>query len=154
MPPRGGNPGLSDADISAMVAFIRSNSADVAVAPTAVPEVVNPNVTEVPFVLPVDLIVSGQATPPPQAPFDAEKGYQWACATCHGADGRGVEGYGSSLFDNSLLSDDTALRSFLIEGRPFADVLTEFPHPPRGGYPVLSDEQIDALINYLHTLVQ
>ena len=24
-----------------------------------------------------------------------------------------------------------------------------FPHPPRGGYPLLSDEQLDALIDYV-----
>jgi|GEM_PF-1818798 len=82
-----------------------------------------------------------------------ERDYVRYCSACHGVDGQGVAYMGTALTDHELLADnDAALIVFLTEGRPLADPRVEFPHPYRGGYPRLSDEQISDIVRYLHTL--
>jgi len=83
-----------------------------------------------------------------------ESAYLWSCAGCHGADGRGVPFVGSNLLDSQLVQsgDGFAIYDFLVNGKPLADPRVEYPHPPRGGYPQLTDEQIRSIVAYLYTL--
>ncbi|MBZ0314974.1 MAG: hypothetical protein K8L91_01045 [Anaerolineae bacterium] len=50
--------------------------------------------------------------------------------------------------------NDVELHRFIVQGRPIWDVAntTGIEMPPRGGNPALSDQQILAIIRYIHTL--
>ncbi|NWF67599.1 MAG: hypothetical protein HXY40_00795 [Chloroflexi bacterium] len=97
-----------------------------------------------------------EAAQPPAAEtageFDAAAAYNWACASCHGLDARGVPGYASSLlFSMDVMGRNTrALTALLTD--PQIATSGEFVHPYRGGYPQLSDEQISQLLDYLFML--
>ena len=147
MPPRGGNPSLTDDQLRAVIAYLRTQSSanggqaapiQVAAMPTAAPLIAT--------VLPTHIPV----TPPP---FSAQTAYTWSCAGCHGADGKGNGAFGPGFENSTLLADRAALLSFLTEGRPLADPRTEFPHPAQGGYPALTNEQLSSLTDYVLTLV-
>lgn len=153
MPARGGNPALTDEDITAITAYLRTIPAQeapvqVAAVPTAVEDAQ-------PFVLP-PLNGSDQTapTPAPATPLNANKAYMWACSTCHGIDGLGVTYFGPALSESALVTeqDSEGLFNFLVQGWSFTDVYSRYPHPSRGGYPVLSDEELTQLVEYLYTL--
>lgn len=76
--------------------------------------------------------------------------YMQTCAGCHAADGSGVQYVAKPLAESALLNagDDAALLNFLINGDP---ALVP-PHPFRGGYPELSDADLQSVITYLHGL--
>ncbi|HEX2905676.1 MAG TPA: cytochrome c, partial [Phototrophicaceae bacterium] len=81
--------------------------------------------------------------------------YTWACSLCHGADGAGVSPYANlPLSASSLVQarDDAGLLAFLTLAQPPVNPNVTFPHPYRGGYPPLTDDQIREVIAYLHTL--
>jgi mono/diheme cytochrome c family protein len=86
--------------------------------------------------------------------FDPAAAYAWACAACHGADGRGVEGFGPSLlFSSDVMSRNIrSIVELLTVAQPPADPARGFVHPYRGGYPELTDEQLNELADYLFTL--
>jgi disulfide bond formation protein DsbB len=153
MPPRGGNPSLTDDQLRAVIAYLRSESAGISaqavpaeataiaqVAPTATPAA-----PLAPPVLPTTIPV----TPPT---FTAQSAYLWSCAGCHGADGTGNQPFASGFTESDLLADRAALLAFLIAARPPTDPQVEFPHPARGGYPQLTDEQLEALTDYVISL--
>jgi disulfide bond formation protein DsbB len=153
MPSRGGNPSLTDDQLRSIIAFLRSESGSAPIeqaqaAPTTEVVQVAPTATFTPAprleatILPTTIPVTPQ-------PFSAEAAYDWSCAGCHGADGSGNEPFAGSITDSPLLEDREALLSFLVGAHPPVDPAVEFPHPARGGYPALSDEQLEAVIDYL-----
>jgi mono/diheme cytochrome c family protein len=79
------------------------------------------------------------------------------CAACHGADGRGLPNLGKNLVDSEFLHSltDEELLAFIKTGRPMWDPLNTsgIDMPPKGGNPALSDEDIMAIIAYIHSLV-
>jgi len=153
MPPRGGNPSLTDAQLLAVIAYLRSEAtASVAVAPTTAP-VVQAVPTEAPLIRQTATPIPTRVFVTPQ-PFDPSAAYAWSCDGCHGADGQGNPPFGSGFHDSALLEDPAALLAFLTEGRPLADPRVEFPHPASGGYPTLTDEQLSQLIDYVYHLVE
>ena len=84
-----------------------------------------------------------------------EKLYQQTCATCHGADGHGMPKLGKDLHNNQFtmgLSDQEMLE-FIVQGRPayHPDNTQGVDMPPRGGNPVLTDEDILAIIAFQRT---
>jgi len=145
MPPRGGNPALTDADLDKIIAFIRSRAetpVEVAAAPTsAAPEILEP------FTLPIAGMDFTNYTVP-QSPFDPVKAYALSCSGCHGAQG---EGELASALSASQLDDD-GLFALLTQLQPPLDPNLGFQHPVRGEYPAETDDQLRALIAYLHTL--
>ncbi|MBI1256244.1 MAG: c-type cytochrome [Chloroflexi bacterium] len=147
MPPRGGNPSLTDDQLRAVIAYIRTQSSS-ASAVQAVPNVVAAMPTAAPLIATV-LPTRIPVTPPL---FSAQTAYSWSCAGCHGADGKGSGSFGPGFADSTLLADRTALLAFLTEGRPLADPRSEFPHPAQGGYPALTSEQLSTLTDYVLTL--
>ncbi len=177
MPPRGGNPGLTDDDLRHVIAYIRSlnvPSSEVAAAPTATPSPSGPTPTPYVFV-PLPLSSSGDsataAVEPtlsadstavavvPTAgahPFasDGEAWYVQACSGCHGVDGSGVSYLASGLANSDLLKsrDGFGLLNFLTNAQPPVNPEVAYPHPYRGGYPELSDAQLQAVIAYLYSL--
>jgi disulfide bond formation protein DsbB len=172
MPARGGNPGLTDDDLRHVIAYIRSlntpSSAEVVTAPTIVPSPSGPTATPYVFV-PLPLSSSGDsatvepttasiATVPTDVPHtfasEGEELYVRSCSGCHGVDGSGVAYIAPSLADSDLLKskDGLGLLNYLTTAHPPVDPATAFPHPYRGGYPELSDPQIQAVIVYLYSL--
>lgn len=152
MPARGGNPSLTDDQLRSVIAFLRTESGSAPVQQAAVPTVVTtvaPTVTAAPrleaTILPTTIPVTPQ-------PFSAESAYAWACAGCHGADGSGNLPFADGFLDSTLLTDRAALLSFLVTVRPPTDPAVAFPHPVRGGYPELSEDQLEALTDYVISL--
>jgi mono/diheme cytochrome c family protein len=148
MPARGGNPTLTDDQINAIIAYLRSLSAPaptVQTTPAVVAAAPSPTVAapQNPPVLPTSIPVTPQ-------PFTAETAYNWSCAGCHGADGSGSEPFGPGFLESPLLADKAALLSFLTTSQPPVDPAIRFPHPVRGGYPELTDEQLSALVDYVY----
>lgn len=169
MPARGGNPGLSDQNIHDTVAFIRSMNvaagfepvaggtvsaaaaADATAAPTTVAVASTPVVPEVIGGIAPEIGIGELSL----SAMDGETAYVWACANCHGLDGNPVAPLASQPLAGSALvqaQDDAGLLSFLASAQPPVNPLEAFPHPYRGGYPELTDEQLQAVIGYLYTL--
>jgi mono/diheme cytochrome c family protein len=124
-------------------------AAETAVVPTEAPtQAASAPTTEAPTE------VSAEATVVP-AEFDPAAAYAFACSGCHGADGRGEEGFGPSLaFSSAVVSNDVpALVAMFTDVQPPADPALGFVHPYRGGYPELTDEQLAELMDYLFTLI-
>ncbi|MDE0068795.1 MAG: disulfide oxidoreductase [Caldilineaceae bacterium] len=94
------------------------------------------------------------ATPEPTAtPTNQERGesiYSQACASCHGAQGEGVEGLGTPLSDSPYVAElsDDKLLALIRDGRAADadDNRTGLAMPARGGQSELSDEQIGYII--------
>jgi disulfide bond formation protein DsbB len=164
MPARGGNLAVTDEQILNIIAYLRSEAVGSAEAaqPTAVPTQVavaaQPTATLVPQQPTATLVPQQSPTPAPTRepvtpqPFSAESAFVWSCAGCHGGDGNGNEPYGPGFMESELLDDRAALLAFLTESKPPVDPAVEYPHPVRGGYPVLSDEQLSELIEYMEGL--
>lgn len=72
------------------------------------------------------------------------------CATCHGADAKGLANNGLNLTDSEFVrtQTDDQLLQYVIEGR---EVPGGVPMPPRGGFKEadLSDNQIRDVIAYI-----
>ena len=153
MPPRGGNPSLTDDQLHAVIAYLRSESASISAqaAPAEAPAVVQvaPTATPAAPLAPPVLPTSIPVTPPT---FTAQSAFIWSCAGCHGADGTGNEPFASGFMESDLLTDRAALLAFLVAAHPPVNPLVEFPHPPMGGYPQLTDEQLEALTDYVISL--
>jgi mono/diheme cytochrome c family protein len=160
MPAKGGNPSLTDGDLYAVVAYIRSlNSAQVAAAPTLAPTASGPTLTPTEFVAP-SLGGGEVASADPAAPdlfmTNGEVAYTRSCSSCHGVDGEGVQYLGPALSGSQLLLDRNGigLVEFLTAAQPPVDPRAAYPHPYRGGYPILNDEQIRNIIAYLYGLIE
>jgi cytochrome c5 len=99
-----------------------------------------------------------QAGYSPDTVVRGETAYAAYCSSCHGLDARGLPGLGKDLIDSKFVQEasDTALRDFIIAGRPPWDPTntTGIAMPPRGGYPNLSDKNIDQIIAYLRTVAR
>jgi disulfide bond formation protein DsbB len=167
MPARGGNPGLTDDDLNSVVVYIRSLNAKapgVAGAsgqaqPTASGGAAQATPTPQPTrvaVLPTLDPAAVTATPSigtGGALFlnPGQVSYNQNCAGCHGLRGEGVPSIRTAPLTVSNMianKDGFGLSNFLT--RPQPPVLGE--HPYRGGYPILSDQQIRELTIYLYTL--
>lgn len=171
MPARGGNPNLTDEEIHAIVAFLRTETVNAGItpsttgaqadtaaataetAPTTAPAVVQ-NPTSAATATPLPILAPGEgdvpALPPPE-PRSGETAYNFLCAGCHGANGEGTANNGPAITDSDLLADDDAMIEFLTRAEQIAPG-TDFVHPVRGGYPPLTDEELQPLIDYMYSL--
>lgn len=173
MPPKGGRDDFSDADIHAVVAYVRALQ-----VPSRVPAGELPEVHIALLDGPIDEAhaapaASTQAVSPPApaeskaaaqpAEFDPDvlkrgKRVYASCIACHGRDGTGVKGIGADLVHSSFVrdSDDASLRDFIKTGRqPGAPgSVMNMNMPPKGGNPALKDTQLDDVVVYLRSLQQ
>lgn len=85
------------------------------------------------------------ASPAISAPSEGRALFEEGCSSCHGFDGKGVEGQGPSLIHAGEAAADFYLRT----GRmPLGQVGDE----PLRGEPRYSNEQIEALVHYVGSL--
>jgi disulfide bond formation protein DsbB len=166
MPAKGGNPALTDADLYNVIAYIRSlNTEQIAAAPmtapTLAPTASGPTLTPTEFVAPSLGSAAADDTPDATAAPDlfltsGEVAYLRSCASCHGINGEGVQYLGPALSENQLLLDHNGigLVEFLTAAQPPVDPRVTYPHPYRGGYPILTDEQIRNIVAYLYALIE
>ena len=79
--------------------------------------------------------------------------FMGTCAACHGSHGRGMPRLGSDLHDNAFIRgrSDADLLLFLQMGRnaKHPDNRQGVDMPPRGGNPMLTDEELEVLVTYL-----
>jgi cytochrome c oxidase subunit 3 len=101
----------------------------------------------------------GAAAATPAGAGDVAKGRKnWdsTCRSCHGAVGEGVEGQGMDVRASAFIQDldDDGLLAFIKKGRmPFdADNTTGIQMPPKGGNPLLKDQDLRDIIAYMRTL--
>ncbi len=147
MPPKGGNPNFDDHQIDQLVAYLRSlQAASVQVAAEPTPTSSEPVVYE-PYTLPI-AGMNFENVVVPERPFNVAEAYGLSCAGCHGTQGEG--GSAAALTASSM--PDVDIFSLLTTLHPPVDPTTGFAHPVRGEYPALTDDQLHALIDYLHTL--
>ena len=162
MPPKGGNPTLTDEQILGVIAYIRTLSGSgvaVAAVETDASDIssAEPTPTLVdPFANQNDEAVDSNVSNDETAADDGQMVYTAICSACHGMDARGIENLGKDLIDSEFvdsLSDDELL-TFIKLGRPIWDAenTTGIDMPPKGGNPALTDEQILAVIAYVRTL--
>jgi disulfide bond formation protein DsbB len=178
MPPRGGNPMLTDEQIREIVVYLRYSAAsELGAAPAEVtgrPDVPT-EVTSREFVLPIEamgLDTVEEAAPdmPAEVPaeasggtefvssipgFDAVLAYNLSCAGCHGLNGEGTPFNGPAIVGNMLLVNaPDAVFNYLTLRQPPVDPRNDFPHPINAEYPSLNEEQLRAVIDYSRTLGQ
>ncbi|MEZ4668945.1 MAG: cytochrome c [Anaerolineae bacterium] len=175
MPPKGGNPTLSNDQLMDVVLYIRSlNTGSAATTPpTAVPTTSGePVPTSEPAqftpidinALPVPTSISSPVEPTPAeasstqtqsniegVAMPGQSLYDQNCAGCHGVRGEGVEMVAKSLKESQMFNEQNTmgLLSFLQAATVTA---TGFPHPERGGNLSLADEDLLAIIAYMYSL--
>jgi cbb3-type cytochrome c oxidase subunit III len=141
MPSRGGNPALSNDDIMAIIAYLRSLSDDQPEAQDATEE--------------ADTAGADEAAYDPEMIAQGENLFA-SCAACHGADARGIPGLGKDLVATEYMQThtDEEVKQLVISGRPIwdPDNTTGIEMPSRGGNPTLSDDDVLAIIAYLRSL--
>ena len=102
---------------------------------------------------------AGLAAATPAAAGDASKGrtgWDSTCRSCHGAVGEGVEGQGLDVRASAFIQDldDDGLVAFIKKGRLADDPANTMGilMPPKGGNPLLKDQDIRDIVAYLRTL--
>ncbi|MDQ7033486.1 MAG: c-type cytochrome [Anaerolineae bacterium] len=146
MPPKGGNPVLTGDDIEAIVTYIRtlqtSQEADAGVEATT-DETIADGANDTEIAYDPELVALGEQL------FTT-------CAACHGADARGIVGLGKDLVagDFATSATDEELIALITTGRPIWDAAntTSVDMPPKGGNPVLTGDDIEAIVTYIRTL--
>lgn len=100
------------------------------------------------------------APPTPAGPVgDASKGaekFASTCVACHGPDATGVTGLGKDLTTSEFVKgkSNADLIAFVKVGRPTSDPAntTGVDMPPKGGNPVMTDQDLADIVAYLRTL--
>jgi mono/diheme cytochrome c family protein len=82
--------------------------------------------------------------------------FSTTCTACHGSDGKGILGLGKPLVDSPFVNklNDDQLVAFLHVGRPADDPenTTKVGMPAKGGNPSLTDEDLNAIVDYIRSL--
>lgn len=78
------------------------------------------------------------------------------CASCHGADARGMPGLGKDWTTSEFIASQTdeQLLEFIKKGRPATDPAntTGVDMPPKGGNPSLTDEDLINVIAFMRSV--
>ncbi len=159
MPPKGGNPALTDDDIMAIIAYIHSLvPADGAEETAEIPLAPVVTITITPTVI-AEAALSGEdqtSTDYDPALVSQGEALFTQCAACHGADARGIPNLGKDLVMSNFIAGltDESLLDFIKTGRPIWDPLntTGIDMPGKGGNPALTDDDIMTIIAYIRSL--
>jgi disulfide bond formation protein DsbB len=103
--------------------------------------------------------VRGDASKYASLKGDATKGkdkFIGSCSTCHGHEARGLPGLGKDLTSSAFAKNlsDAELILFVTRGRAVSDPAntSKVDMPPKGGNPVLGDQDIADIVAYQRTL--
>ena len=162
MPPLGGNPSLTEEDLSAVYQWLRVQTAEargenVIYAATTGTETTDSTTSDTEATADAGQTAEWQALIPDGSldlstvEINPQEIYNLSCAGCHGVNGEGVTGNGPAL-DLEMSAGD--LYEFLAEVVRAGDVdpNVEFPHPRRAVPFTLSDEQLEELVDYVLSL--
>jgi disulfide bond formation protein DsbB len=90
---------------------------------------------------------------------DAAKGktlFSSSCGACHGPEAKGLPNLGKDLTTSDFVKShsDEQLIDFVKKGRPASDPAntTGIDMPPKGGNPVLNDENLNDIITFVRSL--
>lgn len=153
MPPKGGRPELTDAEIDGLVAYIRGLQ-----DPRRMPELPAMVIDSTPSEeqKAAALVAAGGDAELAGWIASGDKLFHSTCVACHGKGGVGMPGNGKALVNNPFVQslDDDKLLAFVQQGRGPSDALntTGIQMPPKGGNPALSEDDILDIISYLRTL--
>jgi len=136
MPPKGGNPAMSDDDLTNIIAFIRAvQEGASASSPTT---------------------GSAAQAQVDTSAFPGHDIFVSSCSACHGVNGEGMEGLGKPLNTSEFIGSksDKDLATFIKTGRPMwdEDNTTGVDMPPKGGNPALSDDDITQIIAFIRAV--
>jgi len=145
MPPRGGNPALSDVEVARAVAYM-ANQAGAKFTEPAAPAEGAPQAAAASAATPVAAAASAAAAPAPAAQAgDAAKGksvYDASCFACHGAGVAGAPKLGDkAAWAPRLKQGLDALHQAAIKGKGAM--------PPKGGNMALSDADVSAAVDFM-----
>lgn len=157
MPPKGGHPELTDADMSNIVAYMRGiqDSRRMPALP-ALALVAAPVGPTTDAEKAQALAAAGGDAELAEYIAHGTKLFGATCAACHGKEARGLQNLGKDLtrseFSRKL--DDDGLLAFLKRGRDPSDPLntSKVGMPPKGGNPALSDDDLLDIISYMRSL--
>ncbi len=89
---------------------------------------------------------------------EGERLYAKSCVGCHGAQGQGISGLGSSLQNSELVQRGSmeAVIKIVSEGLAADNPINKsgVPMPPNGGQSALTDEELRAIVHYLRSVGQ
>jgi cytochrome c5 len=166
MPPRGGNPGLTDDDLLTIIAYVRTldgfapDGSGIAVAAAETPEseaaapvsdeeleYVRPDVSALLASLGVEL-----EAPAPAPDRDGDEIFDAMCGTRYEELISVPPDYCDILLEIAPEMDEDELFTLLQEGSPIwgEDNSTGVHFPARGGYPAMNDAEISSFIDYLN----
>jgi mono/diheme cytochrome c family protein len=129
--------------------------------PTAVPTVVAAAPTTVAAAQPtpedhLTLMAFGLEEVPSSGVQAGSRLFSTTCTACHGSDAKGILGLGKPLVDSPFVDklNDDELVAFLHVGRPTTDPenTTKVAMPAKGGNPSLTDEDLNAIVDYIRSL--
>ena len=82
--------------------------------------------------------------------------FKRTCAPCHGPSGEGIAALGKTLIANEFINEnsDAELIEFMKIGRPAThpDNTRGVDMPPKGGNPMLTDEDLAKIVDYVRSL--
>lgn len=158
MPAKGGNPLLTDDDMTKVVVYIRGlqdprRMPDLPALPPPPPVVVTPPSQDEKAAA---LAAAGGDAELAGYIASGSKVYASTCITCHGPGAKGLKSLGKDLTTSEFVSksNDDALLAFVKRGRSPGEPenTTGIAMPPKGGNPALTDDQILDVIAYLRSL--
>ncbi|MCC7549755.1 MAG: cytochrome c5 family protein [Burkholderiales bacterium] len=149
MPPRGGNPSLSDAEVARAVIWMANQSgasfqetAVAPVAPAAAAPATDPAAAEAATTAPAPSAPASTPAPTAAATSSGEQVYQQACAMCHATGLAGAPKLGDAAAWKPRIAQGTAvLHENAIKGIRAM--------PAKGGNPSLADAAVAAAVDYM-----
>lgn len=155
MPPRGGNPALTDADLADVVFYMRGLQ-----DPRRLPPLAEPAPPTIAAATDAEkaaaLAAAGGDEELAEIIAFGAKVFATSCVACHGRDAHGLKGLGTDLVASVFIkeNDDDALLAFIKRGRDPSDPAntTGVGMPAKGGNPALDDDDILDVIEYLRSL--
>ena len=82
--------------------------------------------------------------------------FSTTCTACHGSDARGILGLGKPLIDSAFVNklNDEEMVAFLHVGRSTSNPenTTKVAMPAKGGNPSLTDDDLNAIVDYIRSL--
>jgi len=101
-----------------------------------------------------DIVLQAKLSDPAVA--EGKALFEGTCASCHGADARGLPGLGKDMTVSRFIATtpDDELLQFIKRGRPPGDPMntTGVDMPPRGGNPTLNDAKLKKIIAFIRAI--